>query len=304
MTDAVVEQPSACRRRPPTAIWLAAFIEVLVAAGVAWILTRSTSGAPSGHHHHDTMQGMAPGAHDMTVVRWEWTTSVTAAVAAVSAIWCLRRHSARAGLIAVAGLFAVAVTPTVRTLAAGSHLVLMILLEVAATAIPLMIVLAWRRPPPAEAASARRWPYALMFVGTIAYVTLLIAIHLPVVNNSILAGAALPWWAVALAVVIGTGYWSAVLRSSAPTGLRRASLLIGQEVAAMIGLVTLLGGGPVTATGATALGVPVGWDHRLGGAVMLATCAAVSMPMLRRLSRDSAHRGGDRADPSAVDRRP
>lgn len=296
MTDAIAEVSSAGRRRPPPMIWLAAGLEVLVAAGVAWILTRTTSGVPSGHHHHDAMQGMTSGTHDMTAGHWEWSTSVAAVVAAGAAIWWLRRRSVTAGLVAAAGLFAVAVASSVRTLAVGSHLVLMILLEVAATAIPLMIVLAWGRPLRAEAVSARRWPYAWILGWTIAYVTLLIAIHLRPVHNSILAGVALPWWAVALAALIGTAYWSAILRSPAPTRLRRTALVIGQEVAAMIGLVTVLGGGGMMAAGVTAMGVPAGWDHRLGGAVMLAGCAAASVPVLRRLSRDAPDQRAERAD--------
>jgi hypothetical protein len=242
------------------------------------------------------MHGM-PEADGTAVLHWEWAAPVGGVVSAIAAIWWMRRRSVWSGIATAAGLFVVAVAPNVRTLAVGSHLVMMVLLEVAVTAIPLMIVLAWRRPLRGEIASAGRWHHIWILACTVAYVALLIAVHLPVIRDVVLEGAPLPSWAVVMAVGVGTAYWSAVLRSPVAAALRRAALVIGQEVAAMIGLVTVLGGG--AAMGTAGSGALAGWDHRLGGAVMLTACAAVSVPMLRKLSRDASERGRHDDAPSA-----
>lgn len=64
--------------------------------------------------------------------------------------------------------------------------------------------------------------------------------------------------------------------------IRRAALFGAQEVAAFIGLLSLFG-----AWGAMAHTSPVGismvWDQRLGGVFMMATCAAVTIPIASRI---------------------
>jgi len=93
-----------------------------------------------------------------------------------------------------------------------------------------------------------------------------------------------PLWMALVALVIGVGYWMAVLRTDGrvPVRVRRAVLIGAQEVAAFIGLLSLFG-----AWGAmdhdSPLGLSAAWDQRLGGVFMLATCAAVAIPMVQRI---------------------
>nr|WP_133279536.1 hypothetical protein [Mycobacterium eburneum] len=278
---------------------MAAVVEILVAVGVVWLLTHTAGGeSVDHHHHHGDMHGMPPAGGDVTAVRGTWPTLVAGVIAVAAAMWWLRRRSVLAGIVTAAGLFAVVSAAPVRVLAAGSHVVLMVVVETATTAIPLAAVLSWRHRPTGQVA-ASRWPYVWVSVGTFAYATLLVALHLPVVHHSILAGTTVPWWAVALAAAVGTAYWVAILRVPAPLAVRRSALVIGQEVAAMIGLITVLGGGAVVAASAPATsGMRSDWDHRLGGVVMLAACVAVSVPMLRRL------RPATGAESSAPERHP
>jgi hypothetical protein len=62
--------------------------------------------------------------------------------------------------------------------------------------------------------------------------------------------------------------------------MRRALLIGAQEVAALIGLLSLFG-----AWGAMShrspLGIPSAWDQRIGGIFMIAVCAAVTLPIAR-----------------------
>jgi hypothetical protein len=88
-----------------------------------------------------------------------------------------------------------------------------------------------------------------------------------------------------LAVVAVCALEFAVLRTGArvPVRIRRAVLLGAPEVAAFIGLLSWFGAWG--AMGQTSpLGISSAWDQRLGGLFMIATCAAVAIPLLRRLN--------------------
>jgi hypothetical protein len=82
---------------------------------------------------------------------------------------------------------------------------------------------------------------------------------------------AAPLWAALVALALGVAYWCGVLCTAdrITTRARRMLLLGAQEVAALIGLLSLFG--------AT-------WDQRLGGLLMMATCAAVTVPLARNIS--------------------
>ncbi|SOX56925.1 hypothetical protein MAAFP003_5637, partial [Mycobacterium ahvazicum] len=97
-----------------------------------------------------------------------------------------------------------------------------------------------------------------------------------------------PLWLAIGASMIGIAYWFVVLRTAAvlPLKIRRISLLAAQEIAALVGLLSVFGawGGPGAAG---PLKISVAWDQALGGLVMLVTCAAVAIPISQALHTES-----------------
>jgi hypothetical protein len=73
-------------------------------------------------------------------------------------------------------------------------------------------------------------------------------------------------------------YWFAVLCTAdrMTTKVRRVLLFGAQEVAAFIGLLSLLGARGAMDHTST-------WDQRLGGLFMMAACAAVTIPPARKI---------------------
>ena len=121
-------------------------------------------------------------------------------------------------------------------------------------------------------------------VAALLYSVLLIVIHLPAVHSRSAELDSVPLWVVALALAIGMAYWPAVLRTvgRVPTQIRRAALFGAQEVAAFIGLLSLFGAWGAMAH-SSPLGISMVWDQRLGGVFMMATCAAVTIPIASRI---------------------
>jgi hypothetical protein len=273
------------RRGAPSArTWIIAAVELIGAFVLARIMVWTDR--PAGQHHEygmTTMHGMP----EMPVPQLHWTWPVcTAGVLALAAfLWWVWRGQA---VIAVVGATAATIymaSHPVRMLAAQSHLIAMIVLEVQLVAVPLWIVTLLPSAADTGRTGCRRAGWMLLAGGSaLAYAALLIAIHLPGEHHHRGAGNVVPLWLAVAASTIGVAYWFGVLRTAAVLSLRvrRTSLLAAQEVAALVGLLSLFSawGGPGPAG---PLKISVAWDHALGGLVMMLTCAAVAIPIARRL---------------------
>jgi hypothetical protein len=271
------------QRRPHARTWLLAAVElaaaILVARLIGWTAHNPAS-APVGDHGMSGMPGMpaAPAAH------WGWMEYTAIGVAAAAlACWLLLRQPL-AAVPAATGAAVLAASPAVRVLATQSHLIAMVELELVLVIVPLLVLVAAN--PRAERLSARGSRTSTVFtvVAALLYSALLIVIHLPAVHSRGAELDAVPLWVVALALAIGMAYWPAVLRTAGrvPTQIRRAALFGAQEVAAFIGLLSLFGAWGAMAH-SSPLGISMVWDQRLGGVFMMATCAAVTIPIARRI---------------------
>ncbi|KUI29240.1 hypothetical protein AU194_20385 [Mycobacterium sp. GA-2829] len=189
-----------------------------------------------------------------------------------------------AAAIAAISLAAVTTTPEVRTIALQSHLCAMIVLEALLVAVPLLALAALPpRATPKSSAKQTFWSVVVVIaVGLNS--ALLMTLHLPAVHDRGASLTALPASVIPLTAAVGTAYWAAILLTvgRAPHSLRRGALIVGQEVAAVLGLAALIWP-PTTMGGSGVLGLSSTLDQRLGGLVMLITCAAVALPMLKRL---------------------
>ena len=113
---------------------------------------------------------------------------------------------------------------------------------------------------------------------------LLVALHLPAVHSRGAELDMVPLWLALVVVVVGLSYWAAILVTAGrvPSAVRRGALIIGQEVAAILGLAALIR--PSAYMHHTnAFGLAPAVDQRLGGVLMLVTCAAVTLPLAKRL---------------------
>jgi Cytochrome c oxidase caa3 assembly factor (Caa3_CtaG) len=271
------------QRRPRARTWLLAAVElaaaILVARLIGWIAQNPAS-APVGDHGMSGMPGMAaaPAAH------WGWMEYTAIGVAAAALAWWLLLRQPVAAVPAAAGAAVLAASPAVRALATRSHLIAMVELELVLVIVPLLVLAAAN--PRGERLSALRSRNWTMFtvVAALLYSALLIVIHLPAVHSRSAKLDSVPLWVVALALAIGMAYWPAVLRTvgRVPTQIRRAALFGAQEVAAFIGLLSLFGAWGAMAH-SSPLGISMVWDQRLGGVVMMATCAAVTIPIASRI---------------------
>jgi len=265
---------SAHRLSPRT--WALAVLEIGAAILIARLmLDRLKHAGPEHAHHH----GMAePSA------QWGWWECGALGAATIGLGVFVLRRSVIAALAAAAGLVSLAASPAVRLTAASSHLVAMGALEVLLVAAPLLVVSALPHP---ERRGCTRIGYSVLAVtSATAYAGLLIVFHLPAVHDHSGMATAVKGWVPLLVVAVGVLYWFSILRTGFQVSLRlrRAVLFGGQEVAAFIGLLSLLGAFSTT-TPYGGAGLSGAWDQRLGGLVMILACALVAVPILRRLKR-------------------
>jgi hypothetical protein len=276
--------PAGERGGPSGRTWLLAAVEIVGALALARVIVWTDRDAVQHQGHPmSPMPGM-PGGHGHDLV-WAWPVYVIAAVAAAATIWWLVcRRTVAAGVLAVA-ITMLTASPPVRTLAAQSHLIAMVALEVLMVVVPLLVVTMLPRLESTQRVGRRRGGWTWLAVGTaVVYATALIAIHLPAVHRGLAATGSAPVWVVAVAVLIGIAYWFGVLRTAAvvPLRTRRAALFGAQEIAAFVGLLSVFGAWSAAAH-RSSLGMSADWDQRLGGVFMILMCAAVAVPIARRL---------------------
>jgi hypothetical protein len=270
---------------------IASTVEVGVAIAVSALILRAGHASPTVDQPGSAMTSMH--SHRSAEIPWHTGTLVVAALTAVTLIWWLATRAQVPAVLAAAGLAGLGTAAPMRMLALESHLIGMATLEVLIVAVPLLIVAAVPRRTP-NTGSRRSPAWTLwVFVAVLANSALLIALHLPAIHDRGARLERFPLWLAILLVVVGLGYWAAVLLSAQHVrpALRRRALIIGQEVGAILGLATLLGPG-LHPHHSAAFGMSAELDQRLGGALMLITCAAVTLPLARRL--EPQHRRTER----------
>ena len=259
-------------------LWFAAGIELAVAILVGAILLHyrndehATHSMPGGHSHHYAAQPL-------------WTPAIVATVLTAAAlVWWAISRTRIAAVLAGTGLVLVAASEPVRVMAAQSHLVAMAALEAMLVAAPLLLVSALQRGRRASIPRRSGVWTAGVIVAVGCYGAFLIVIHLPSVHNSATGMGAVPMWIATLTVVTGFGYWTAILLTAervAPR-VRRSALIVGQEVAAILGMAALVLPSS-SRQHANPLGLSTSMDQRLGGILMIIACAAVTLPLISRL---------------------
>lgn len=265
-------------------LWIAAAAEIAVAIAVGAIMLHygaaggSTPDMAEMHLHHHAAQ-----------IDWSATSLVIAALTASVLIWWAASRTRIPAVLTAVGLMGVVSSEPVRVLALQSHLVAMAVLEVLLVAVPLLLLAALRRTGATllpERSGA--WEVGLI-IATTVYACFLVALHLPGIHS--LAGGLtmVPLWLASVAVAIGVSYWAAILLTAGrlTPSARRAALIVGQEVGVIIGLAALFVPSPFMGH-TTPLGLSSTTDQRLGGALMVLTCAAVTLPLARRLERQEA----------------
>jgi hypothetical protein len=276
------------RSAPSARTWVVAALELVAALVLARVLVWTDQ--PARHHREHgmaPMPGMAPtpGMADAPApqLHWTWPVYAAAVVAAAAFIWWMLRGQTVAAVVGAIAVTVCLASYPVRTLAAQSHLVAMIVLEVLLVLVPLSILTALPHAADTGSIGNRRAGWMMLAGGSaFAYAVLLIAVHVPGVHHHGGAGDVVPLWPAIAAPMIGIGYWFGVLRTAAVLSLRtrRASLFAVQEIAALVGLLSLFSawGNPGRAG---PLGISAACDQALGGLVMMATCAAVAIPIAR-----------------------
>jgi hypothetical protein len=268
-------------------LWVAAAAEITVAIAVGAILLHY---GVSGRSISDmTDMAGAHSQHHAAQIHWPASSLVVAALTAAALIWWVRTRASLPAVLTAAGLMCVVVSEPIRVLALQSHLVAMASLEVLTVAVPLLLLAALPRagttPAPGRAGA---WTVGVIIALTM-YGLLLVTAHLPGVHGRAGAMTIVPFWLAAMAFAIGMTYWAAILLTTGRVtrSVRRTALLIGQEIGAVIGLATLLLPSALMPH-PNALGLSSTMDQRLGGALMVLTCAAVTLPLARRLERQPA----------------
>lgn len=265
-------------------LWIAAAAEIAVAIAVGAMLLhygvtgRSTPDIAGMHSHHHPAQ-----------MHWSATSLVVAALTAGALIWWVRTRASFPAVLTAVGLTGVVVSEPVRVLALQSHLVAMAVLEVLLVAVPLLLLAALRRTGvTSRPERSGAWATGLI-IATTVYGCFLVVLHLPGIHS--LAGGLtmVPIWLPALAGAIGMTYWAAILLTAghATPSARRTALIVGQEVGVIIGLAALFVPSPFM-NHPSPLGLSSTTDQRLGGALMVLTCAAVTLPLARRLEKQAA----------------
>ncbi len=291
------------RQRLSLALLAAAAAEIGAAVVVGAILitaSRPTGASGRDHSGHDGHAGhgahtpeMAP--HGAATWQWSFPATIAATVAVVALLWWIASRTKVAAVLAAAGLVAMAMSEPLRGLALHSHLIAMLVLEVLMVGVPLLVLSAL---PRTHRMSAKTSPVGIAsLVGVVVLnSTFLVMLHLPVVHDRTADLMSVPLGVVGLATVIGLSYWAAILCTGAVASARarRTALIIGQEVSAVLGLAALLLPSPYM-NHANIFGISSTTDQRLGGLVMLVTCAAVTLPLARRL----AARTGSASEPTS-----
>lgn len=265
-------------------LWVAAASEITVAIVVGTIMLhygaadRSTPDMASLHSDHHAAQ-----------IHWSATSLIVAALTASVLMWWMITRASIPAVLTAVGLMCVVVSEPVRVLALQSHLVAMAVLEVLLVAVPLLLLAARRRTgvtPRPERSGA--WAAGLITATTV-YGCFLVALHLPGIHHRAGGLTMVPLWLAASAVAIGMTYWAAILLTAGHVrpSTRRTALIIGQEVGVIIGLAALFVPSPFL-DHTSPLGLSSTTDQRLGGALMVLTCAAVTLPLVRRLERQEA----------------
>ncbi|HET7741989.1 MAG TPA: hypothetical protein VFL67_15190, partial [Mycobacterium sp.] len=215
------------------------------------------------HSHHHAAQ-----------IHWSVTSLIAAALTGSALVWWAATRARTPAVLTAVGLVWLGVSEPVRMLALQSHLSGMAVLEALLVGVPLLLVSAWRAPTRHRGQSSLWTMWVIAFAGLSS--ALLIALHLPGLHDRGAELDLLPVWLPILIVSIGTGYWTAILGTagSVRPALRRGALVIGQEVAVILGLAALIAPSPPSL------------DQRLGGLLMISTCAAVTLPLLKRLEHD------------------
>jgi hypothetical protein len=241
--------------RPLARTWLLAAAELSAALIVARLIVWTQHPHTACHHHHGPQ------------IHWGMVEYASTTVAIAALGWWLARRESTAAIVSVAALVAFAASPAVRGLASQSHLIAMAALELLMVACPLLLLRESPRPSAGQPARRFGWT-AFGGAAAVLYAGLLIVIHIPGVHCHCVGA---PLWVVPVALAIGIAYWFGVLCTAdrVTTRARRVMLLGAQEVAAFIGLLSLFG--------AT-------WDQRLGGLLMMITCAAVTIPVARKIT--------------------
>lgn len=271
----VVEvRPTAEHQRLTPGLWIVAAAEIAVAIAVGAILLHYGAAGGSTHHH-------APQIH------WSAVSLAIAALTASALSWWAATRARIPAILSAVGLICVVGSEPVRVLALQSHLAAMAALEALLVGVPLLLLAA---APRAQAHSSPgrsgAWTVGLI-IAVALYGLLLIALHLPGVHSPVGTLSMVPLWLPVVVVVIGTGYWTAILATagSVRPAFRRGALVIGQEVAVLLGLAALIVPSPHLAH-ADLIGLSGTMDQRLGGLLMVITCAAVTLPLLKRLDQE------------------
>lgn len=269
-------------RRPPAWVWMAAVTEIVVAVAVGAILVHYHSTPPTDHRAMHIMAEpyTAPEAH------WMTTTVVVAACTMVAALvfWACKRARVAAMLAAV-GLSSAAMSEPVRAMSLQSHTVAMAALEVLLVAAPLVTMSARRERGNVVVGRSIPWMGAVG-LAVVLYGMFAVALHVPAIHDMSRTATAVPLWLSGAALIIGLLFWAAILLTErrATETFRRNALILGQEVTMILGLAALFVPSPYMQH-ANPLRLTASADQRIGGLLMVATCAAVTLPLVRRLPK-------------------
>ncbi len=261
-------------------VWIAAAAEIAVALAIATLMLRTgDTAATTGHGAPDMADMRSPSAPESG---WDPVLFVAAGLTAAAMFWWLATRARIPAILAAAGLTGIGTSATVRVMALHSHLVGMAALEALLVGVPLLLVATVRRERAASRHS-RIWTAGVL-VAVALNSALLIGLHLPAVHDHGAHLDIVPLWLTLLVVATGLGYWGAILLTAGRVGpaWRRGALIIGQEVAAILGLAAVLRPSAHTQHGGV-LGLSPAVDQRLGGVLMLVACAAVTLPLAKRL---------------------
>ncbi len=275
--------PQANGRQPSTGVWIAAAVEVVVALAVGAILLHH-GGAPS--RDIPAMPDMAgmPSSQHAPHAHWTAAAFALVAISVTMLVWWVASRARIPAVLAAVGLAGVATSEPVRAMSLQSHVVAMAALETLLVVAPLLVVTALRREhAPVDIRRSALWMAGLA-VAVILNSALLVALHLPGIHDKGAGLTAVPLWLAGVAVFVGLSFWAAILLTGrhVDPSTRRHALLVGQEVAAILGLAALFAPSPYMHH-TNPLGLSVVTDQRLGGALMVLTCAVVTLPLARRL---------------------
>lgn len=277
--------PRASGPRPAAGVWIAAAAEVIVAIACGSVLLHYGNASSPGTHPMPDMAGVRS-HHYAPEVHWTAGAIALAAFTVAALIWWAASRAPIAAGLAALGLIGVATSEPVRFISLQSHLVAMAALEALMVAAPLLLIAAlWRKQGPIDVQRSGAW-MAGVVVAVVLNSALLIALHLPGIHGRGAGLTAVPLWLTGVAVFVGLNFWAAILltgRHVEPSA-RRHALIVGQEVAVILGLAALFVPSPYMHQ-ANALGLSPVTDQRLGGALMVLTCAAVTLPLARRLQK-------------------